>query len=245
MSHIDPDDLAMAALGDLALNADAAAHLSQCATCADELAALEQTVTVARGAHRAGLAAPAPHVWDAVAREIAADPTDADPTDTDTRLDRSEGRDGAHRAPRSARLSRRLAVLAGGLVATAAVVVLVVTLITPRPIDIATATLDAFPDHPGARGSATLERESDGVERVIVDLDADLADTGHREVWLLTPDGSDLVSLGILDGTTGSFTIPADVDTARFSVVDISQEPDDGDHTHSGDSIVRGQLESS
>ena len=33
------------------------------------------------------------------------------------------------------------------------------------------------------------------------------------------------------------------VDLARFSVVDVSAEPLDGDPTHSGDSIVRGALD--
>jgi hypothetical protein len=37
--------------------------------------------------------------------------------------------------------------------------------------------------------------------------------------------------------------IPESVDLARYSVVDISAEPVDGDPTHSGDSIVRGALD--
>lgn len=61
-------------------------------------------------------------------------------------------------------------------------------------------------------------------------------------MWRLTADGSALVSLGVLDGRTGSFAVPADVDTDQFSVVDVSQEPTDGGTEHSGDSIVRGQL---
>lgn len=46
----------------------------------------------------------------------------------------------------------------------------------------------------------------------------------------------------MLDGTDGRFTVPADIDLAEYSLVDISEEPDDGDPQHSGDSIVRGPL---
>lgn len=61
-------------------------------------------------------------------------------------------------------------------------------------------------------------------------------------MWRLTADGSALVSLGVLDARTGSFAVPADVDTDQFSVVDVSREPTGGGTEHSGDSIVRAQL---
>jgi hypothetical protein len=37
--------------------------------------------------------------------------------------------------------------------------------------------------------------------------------------------------------------VPAGIDTGEYDLVDISEEPYDGDPTHSGDSIVRGQLD--
>ncbi len=40
----------------------------------------------------------------------------------------------------------------------------------------------------------------------------------------------------------GTFEVPDDVDLDRFDVVDVSVEPDDGDPTHSGASILRGDL---
>ena len=61
-------------------------------------------------------------------------------------------------------------------------------------------------------------------------------------MWLIDPETSGLVSLGLLSGASGTFTIPTDVDLSQYSVVDVSQEPNDGNPTHSGDSIVRGQL---
>jgi hypothetical protein len=76
-----------------------------------------------------------------------------------------------------------------------------------------------------------------------VALDADVAGDVVREVWLLTPEVDGLISLGYLTGASGEFIVPDSVDLDRFSVVDISAEPLDGDPTHSGDSIVRGALE--
>jgi anti-sigma-K factor RskA len=85
---------------------------------------------------------------------------------------------------------------------------------------------------------------------VVVDLAADDSADGStdgstdglREVWLLRADASGLVSLGLLDGATGRFSIPAGIDLAEFPVVDVSAEPADGNPGHSGDSIVRGTL---
>ena len=48
-------------------------------------------------------------------------------------------------------------------------------------------------------------------------------------------------SLGVFDGP-GTYEVPADIDPELFPVVDISIELDDGDPTHSGDSVVRGEL---
>jgi hypothetical protein len=85
----------------------------------------------------------------------------------------------------------------------------------------------------------------DGTREVVVDIDEAAAGTAAsplREVWLLTADASGLVSIGFLDGTTGTFRVPAGVDLATYPVVDVSAEPDNGDPNHSGDSIVRGEL---
>jgi anti-sigma-K factor RskA len=63
------------------------------------------------------------------------------------------------------------------------------------------------------------------------------------EVWLLAPDASRLVSLGLLQpGQAATFELPADLDLAEYPVVDVSLEPMDGDPAHSSDSVVRGTL---
>ena len=108
--------------------------------------------------------------------------------------------------------------------------------------EIAQATLAPFPDHATAEGTAIVEERPDGTFVVRVELSADTAPDTFREVWLITADASALVSLGVLDGTEQTFAIPADVDLNDYVLVDVSQEPVDGDPNHSGDSIVRGEL---
>jgi hypothetical protein len=111
---------------------------------------------------------------------------------------------------------------------------------TPETV-IAQAQLDALPGWT-ATGSAAVEESADGRREVVVDLADDAGDDGLREVWLLTADATGLVSVGLLDGATGRFTIPAGIDLAEYPVVDVSAEPADGNPAHSGDSIVRGTL---
>ena len=77
----------------------------------------------------------------------------------------------------------------------------------------------------------------------VVDLgDTQVSAGGFREVWLLTPDVSGLISVGTLEGTSGRFDLPDGLDLDEFSVVDVSEEQFDGNPAHSGDSIVRGPL---
>ena len=114
---------------------------------------------------------------------------------------------------------------------------------TQQPVEIASATLDAFPDHPDAVGTAEVTELSDGERTLTVSIDDFDESDGFREVWLITADASALVSLGELDGKKGTFVVPDDVDLRDYVLVDVSQEPLDGDPAHSGDSIVRGELE--
>ena len=112
----------------------------------------------------------------------------------------------------------------------------------PSLTEIAEATLAPFPDHPAAEGTAVVEERPDGSFVVRVEVSADAAPDTFREVWLITADASALVSLGVLEGTAQTFAVPADVDLRDYVLVDVSQEPVDGDPDHSGDSIVRGEL---
>ncbi|MFH5823932.1 anti-sigma factor domain-containing protein [Georgenia sp. AZ-5] len=89
-------------------------------------------------------------------------------------------------------------------------------------------------------GSAVV-REVDGRRVLTVQL-AVGAVGGFREVWLIDRDLGQLVSLGVLTGTEGRFELPEGLDLDEFAIVDVSDEPYDGDPAHSGDSIVRGEL---
>ncbi|WP_434970246.1 anti-sigma factor domain-containing protein [Microbacterium sp. bgisy207] len=112
----------------------------------------------------------------------------------------------------------------------------------PQTTPIASAELLAFPDHPGAHGEAIVEET--GPERsVVVTLDAAPIPGTFREVWLISADATQILSLGVLDSQTATFPIPDDVDLDEFVLVDISAEPEGGPPEHSGDSIVRGELQ--
>ena len=64
---------------------------------------------------------------------------------------------------------------------------------------------------------------------------------GFFEVWVINMDVTQLVSLGPLRND-GIYELPPGLDPASFPIVDVSVEPIDGVPTHSGDSVLRGQL---
>ncbi|MEY2849392.1 MAG: hypothetical protein RI885_2059 [Actinomycetota bacterium] len=127
--------------------------------------------------------------------------------------------------------------ISGGIAAT-------VVLTGERPATVlADVPLEALPDWGDARGEAVLEQSADGTREVVVNVDLPTGTDGYREVWLLTPDLSGLISIGVLTGDEATFALPDDVDLTEYSVVDVSEERLDGDPAHSGDSIVRGTLD--
>jgi anti-sigma-K factor RskA len=255
MPHVDPDVLALLALGEDVASASEQAHVLECADCRAELANLRRTATVGRTALGAGeLIEPPARVWTRIAEElelpdaappVAALPVQRTPTAASPAA-RFEARPDALPPARP----RRRGVLA---LAAAAAVLLVLgggltvwQLLRPAPAAVlASAELDPFPDWSGAGGTAALEETRAGDRQVQVTLTAPGGEDGYREVWLITSDATELVSLGVLEGSSGTFAVPAGIDTTRYDLVDISEEPLDGDPAHSGDSIVRGQLQSS
>ncbi len=232
MQHVDPEVLALLALGENAADATDHEHIAACESCRSELDNLAHAAEVGRSTLSAGeLLEPHPRVWSAITDEVAGlEARQAQPV----------------LAPVTTLSHRRRWVLP---VAAAAALVLALGIgttwsaLSPTPATLlASATLDAFPDWPDASGEAVVEETPEGTRVVVVSLDVPAGDDGFREVWLIDPDTFQLVSLGIVEGGSGRFTIPAGLDLTRFSVVDISEEQFDGDPTHSGDSIVRGQL---
>ena len=221
MPHPDEDDLALLALGEPTPHV--AAHVAACVACSAEVRALAATVTTARAADLDALPAPPPSVWDRIADELGLEEQLAEPA-------------------RSRRSVRRL-LLAGGAVLTAAAAATVVLL-----------TGGGTPAPPPEGPSATLVAlgEADATGRVVlstaparralrVDTAGLPAPDGIYEVWLLDVETDRLVALGALDDSgSGWLTVPTGVELSDYPQVDISLEPDDGDPTHSGNSVLRG-----
>ena len=65
-----------------------------------------------------------------------------------------------------------------------------------------------------------------------------------HEVWLIDPDDvTKMVALGNLaDASDAVLPVPAGTDLNRYRLVDVSDEPHDGNATHSGRSLLRGTL---
>lgn len=252
MPHLEPDILALLAMGEPVASPEEEAHLADCPGCLEELARLRHTVDVGRATIDVGeLEKPSSQVWDRIAEELQLSAGVA-PDEVASGGTAAAGPDAAP-APigtrRSRRTPRRPAFFrAQWMIAAAVVLVLgvgagtwaVVRQLAPAPV--AQAALAAFPDHAGASGSAVVDRRGDGEDTVTVTLDAPNDAGGYREVWLITADATALVSLGVLDGDEGTFPVPSGIDLRQYVLVDISDEPTDGDPTHSGDSIVRGEL---
>ncbi len=136
----------------------------------------------------------------------------------------------------------------GTWLATAAAAVLVVAGAVwalnrpPQPRELAEAQLTPLAKY-SAAGSAKVVADPDGSRSLEVSLNKDEA-KGYQEVWLIAPDLSKLVSLGVMNSTSGTFQVPAGLDLSQYPVVDVSDEPMDGNPAHSTVSIARGTLTS-
>jgi hypothetical protein len=104
---------------------------------------------------------------------------------------------------------------------------------------IAQTTLAGLPLAPDAKGTAVIVETSAG-PRLDVDVSRLGPVPGHfYEVWLIDKNVKNMVPVGILQGTTGDFVVPAVLDLGAYPLVDISiQLP--GDPRHSGQSVLRG-----
>ena len=117
--------------------------------------------------------------------------------------------------------------------------------VQPAQTVVERAQLQALPAWPGARGEAWVERDGTGDRFLEVRVDSSRPDPGYRQVWLIDRNVKAMASMGFLNNGVGRFNIPDDLDLNQFPIVDVSAEPaNDEDPTHSGDSIVRGQLAS-
>jgi anti-sigma-K factor RskA len=98
-------------------------------------------------------------------------------------------------------------------------------------------------DRLGPVGTGYVELvERDGTLQIRLET-ADLEAEGDDffEVWVIDTEVSRLHSLGPLRAD-GVYELPPGLDPEVFPIVDVSVEPLDGDPTHSGNSVLRGQL---
>lgn len=112
----------------------------------------------------------------------------------------------------------------------------------PAVTPLAQAELAPVDQH-SATGSARVVETKDGQRTLEVRVDKNEA-RGYQEVWLIAPDLSRLVSLGVMTSDSGTFSVPAGLDLGEYPIVDVSDEPVDGNPAHSSVSIVRGTLAS-
>ncbi|WP_104045705.1 anti-sigma factor [Arthrobacter sp. ZGTC412] len=264
MQHLDPEVLSLFAL-DEPVDAGSIDHLRSCPECAAEYAALRRAVNAIRTTpDSSSLESPGANVWEGIHRTlglsgaVAADPlgpgraedspvSGAPATRSPAALKPAHAQP-AEPLPADTRSTvtwlRRpatwLAAAAAAVVITTGVVVAVNQTVAPVPL--ASARLEPL-DRFSATGLATVTETTDGSRTIEVQLDKTEA-RGYQEVWLIAPDLSRLVSLGIMNSSSGRFDVPAGLDLSGYPIVDISDEPLDGNPAHSSVSIVRGTLSS-
>lgn len=264
MDHVDLDVLALVALGEPASDADLA-HIGACERCAEDLLSLTETVRVGRSVTGTdALVAPGPQVWDRIAGELSLSGPGAgagagagDAGDAGGATDVTTPTSDPARASEVADVSPPIAPViplrrpAAPWLAAAAAAGVVIGGVggvlwsgqddAPAAV-VAETGLDPLPGWE-ATGHAAIHEAPDGTRELVLEVDADVADDAYQEVWLIDADVTRLVSLGVLEGSSGRFTVPTGLDLGEFVVVDVSSEPYDGDPAHSGDSIVRGVID--
>ena len=240
MQHCTPEQLALAALRE-PLPADDAAHLADCDRCRAEVASLQRAVdavAVPQLAAPGPSVPPPPRVWDAIAAAtgVSATPSPA-PAADEPPVQVAEVL--PFRSRRRPVLLVAAAVVAGAVVGAGAVAVL-------QGRDdgeaVTAVALDPLADN-DASGRAEVVLRDDGTRVVEVDLDAPALDDGYYEIWLIDRDVVGMVPLGVVTPGSQTFELPADLDLGQFPLVDVSVEPLDGDPTHSGVSVARGELD--
>lgn len=249
MTHADLDDLAALALDPDDVTGELRRHVASCADCGALLASL----SLVRRLTGEDALVPAPEwVREQVLSQVRS-PAALGPPDRVT----GPVSLSFHRRPRPAGLPARRTIpaWAAGLAAGVALVAglglgrltggsEVLEAVDPAPGQgtvVAAADLTAL-DSDAARGVASAVR-ADDTTTLRVEASALGDEDGFHQVWLINVDGTRMVALGVLaSGDDGEFEVPMGLIEEGYRIVDISVEPEDGDPTHSGVSLARGEL---
>ncbi len=250
MSHSEmhaPDDvLALHAMGD-PLPEAMGRHVAACRQCQTELDQWAHIIGTARSTTAEDAPGePSPEVWRAITAELGmtsapdlSAPTASSSVAPVVSIDR-----GRRRWSTSWLVAASVAGVVGGAVLTAGGLALNGSEPEPPPVAappvVASTSLAALPKHEGA-GEAEIISTPDGKE-LVVDVSDLSTGEGFYEVWLIDPETFQMIGLGALSNDAGRFPIPDGLDLSRYTVVDVSLEPFDGDPVHSRDSVVRGEL---
>lgn len=236
MNHPDLDEL-LGLVRDEPVGDDVHRHVDGCDQCSADRAAAARLDAVADvigpepGSHEI---APPSSVWDRIQADLLPSvPVVLAPST-------------------SPRRSRRLPVLAASVAAAAAAGIVLggivgylvgdegsspdraaatpVAVATLRPVGQDTVSADVAMSRAGRARSMTIT------------FSAAVPGPGYVEAWLLDPVTNEMLGLGVLGADGGTVVVPPGADLERFTTVDVSREPFDGDPAHSADSIVRGVL---
>ncbi|SOC48000.1 Anti-sigma-K factor rskA [Blastococcus aggregatus] len=251
MQHCTPEQLALAALQE-PLPASDAAHLDGCGTCRAEVAALRRApdlLSVPQLAAPGAAVPPPPRVWDAIAAATgvtavpspSAEPAPALSSVPPPPVEPDHGGTVVpFRSRRRPVLLVAAAVVAGAVVGAGAVAVVQSTGADGDAVT--TVALAPLPDA-DASGVADVVVRGDGSRVLELELDAPALEGSYYEVWLIDRAVDGMFPLGVVTPGTQTVELPAGLDLAEFPLLDVSVEPLDGDPTHSGVSVARGDLD--
>ncbi|GAA0586971.1 hypothetical protein GCM10010172_85050 [Paractinoplanes ferrugineus] len=236
MRHLDPDRLVLLALSEEQQEWSESDHLRQCAACRHEMGALRDVADIGSQVQDLrDLPPPPEHLWRAIEADAGLRPQPVTPVAPVIELT----------APRRARPRWLVPVLSA---AAAAVVAVAGTIAVGRFADrapaervTARATLAPLAAVPATAGG-DVRVLADG--KVRIDVRNLPLTTGFHEVWLIDPDDTTkMVALGNLPARDDAvLPVPPGTDLNLYRLVDVSDEPHDGDATHSGRSLLRGTL---
>lgn len=239
MSHPDPEALVGLALGDDA-SSDLDTHVEQCSECRCEIERTRVVLAVVPQLVRdpVQLERPPESVWADIQGSLS---NDAVPPAIGSSGPRAGG------WPRS--FAASALGLAAGVAATLAIVVASEDSVPAPSSEAGAATtlaqgrLEPFSTDSATAGTATVVSR-DGQRYLQVRLsDLPSERDAYVQAWLLDPVTDQMIALGLMNGGSSSFDVPDGVDFAKFSAVDVSLEPLDGDPAHSETSLARGSLQ--